>query len=183
VHDFDSQGFSITTRDKNTTSRVRWVAIKLGGPGLAALDIDAPTAIGDQDITVGFESTFGLILGTLARAYDVEESDSDGENCMIGVATADEQYVNQIVNEYNTSDMNTASGSNDSFIQMNPGAQTCNAGSCYVATLTSFDSTSWNLNYTSVFSNAVRKWVGLAVETAQSTPPASTGRRMPFVLR
>jgi hypothetical protein len=183
VSDFDATGFSLTTRDKNTTTWARWVAVDLGTPNAAVVDFSAPTATGPQSVSVGFESQFGMILGTLARAYDTKETDSDADSCMIGVATADGAYVNQIVNDDGTSPTNTASGSNDSFAQVNPGDQSCVAGSCYVMTLSGFDASGWTLNYTSVFSDAVRPWVGLAIETEVAAPITTRRRRAPLAFR
>jgi hypothetical protein len=183
VSDFDASGFTLTTRDKNTTSWVRWVAVDLGTPGAAVMDIDAPTSIGPQSVSVGFESQFGMILGTLARVYDTKETDSDADSCMISVATADGAYVNEIVNDDGATTTNTASGSNDSFALVNPGDQSCVAGNCYVMTLSGFDAAGWSLNYTSVFSDAVRKWVGLAIETEVAAPITTRRRRAPIAFR
>ncbi|HEY7712301.1 MAG TPA: hypothetical protein VIG57_19980, partial [Candidatus Entotheonella sp.] len=181
VTNWDAQGFSLITRDKNTTSTVRYAALDLGTAAASVFDIDAPTSTGSSSAAAGIQSQFGMVLGTLARSYDAKESDSDADSCMIGVATmdTDSQFVNEIVNDDGAAVMDTSSGSNDSFILMNPGDGSCAAGSCYVGTMTSFGATTWNLDYTSVFSDATRKWIGLAIGAA----PAGARRRGVHVIQ
>jgi len=175
VGQWDASGFSLTERNEaiSAPTGVGYLALDIGTQEAAVLDVSTPTTIGSNTVSVGFESVFGLLLGTLARSYDVGEDDADAGGCMIGVATADAQYVQTVHDDDLASFANAESLSNDVFLQMEADDGTCIAGSCLVGTLTGFGATDWALNYSSVFSDASRRLIGLAIGAAA----APSGRR------
>lgn len=182
VGGWDAQGFSATTRVEASSGEVGYLALGIGALSSAVVDISTPTTTGSSSVSVGLHSLFGMILGTLAQGYDTTEADSDGGLCMIGMATAEAQYVVMNHTEDLASVTNTESISDDSFILMEQDDGSCNAGSCLTGTLTNFGETSWNLNYSSVFSGASRKWIGLAIEDPVPFVSPTTRRRSPALM-
>jgi hypothetical protein len=164
INGWNSSGFVATTKRQGVGAAWNYLALKINGPQFSVISVDTPTATGTTSITTGFKPRFGILMGTLARAYDVDEADSDAGPCMISVFTDNNQYANMAVMKDGVTTTDTGSLSGDKGITMYAHDNTCSAGSCFVGTITSFDDTHVNLNYTSVFSDAVRKWVGFFIE-------------------
>jgi hypothetical protein len=161
---FDSSGFTSTTKIAGTAYVYGYLALEIGALDSSLVDISTPTSTGNDSVTIGHASRFGLILGTLAQAFDTDEADSDGGSCMFSIMTSDAQYVIGNASEDNVGTSNTQSYNDDIAIYMSQDDGSCSAGSCFTGTLSSFDNTSWNFNYSATFTDAARKWLGFAIE-------------------
>lgn len=166
VGTWDSSGFTATTKVVGTAAYYSYLAMAFGGPDSTVVDIDTPTSTGADSVTIGFKTLFGMIFGTLAQAYDTDEADSDGGQCMVSFLTADAQYSISGGEEDAATTTNSFSLSNDQIVTMEQDDGSCVAGSCFQATLTSISSSAWDLNYSFTFTDAARKWIGFAVEVA-----------------
>lgn len=177
VGSFDSQGFTATSRITAGGHPWYYMALAFGGADKAVVDIDTPTATGSDSVSIGFQSLFGMMFGTAAQAYDVSETDADGGSCLLSVFTPDKQYSIAYHNQDAATTSNTGVIVDDQIVNMILDDGTCSAGSCFEASLTSMAGNNWDLNYSIVFSDAARKWIGLAVEDP-NTGAARRGVRL-----
>lgn len=173
IGSWDSSGFTATTKVVGTAANLNYLALAFGGPDSAVIDIATPTATGVDSETIGFNTLLGMIFGTLAQAYDTDEDDSDGGQCMISMFTDNNQYSNGVGVEDGVTTSNTYTVSNDEAVVIEQDDGTCSAGTCLRGTL-AIDATEWDITYSSVFSGAARQFIGFALE---DETPAETGRR------
>lgn len=165
VGSWDTSGFTATTKVVGNAVNWGYLAFSLGGADVSVIDMDTRTSTGLQSHSLGYRPLFGMVLGTLAMAYDTDEADSDGGACMIsfGTASASGQMANTISMADAVSTTNTASFSNDQGVFLAAHDGTCNTDACFRGSFV-FESDRLDINYTSVFSGAVRKWIGLTTQ-------------------
>jgi len=174
VGSFDSSGFTATTRVVGTASNFGYLALRFGGADSNVIDMDTRTSTGTQSHALAYKPLFGMVLGTLARAYDTDEADSDGGACMISFVTPTRQFANTTTIDYGTSaNTQSASFSNGSGVVMPADDGTCVAGACFTGNV-ALNTNSMDVTYTSVFTSAVRKWIGFTVQDV-STPGGGGG--------
>ena len=129
---WDAQGFTATTKQTGLAAANHYLALKFGGPSSTVLDIDTRITLGLSSHALGYKPLFGMVLGTLAQAYGVLESDTDGSQCMISFFTENNQYANGVsVRDGAGATTTTYSVSNDQGIMMESNAGTCDAGTCF----------------------------------------------------
>lgn len=166
VGSWDAQGFTATTKVVGVAAQFGYFAFNLGGADFSVFDMNTRTATGLETHTLGYRPLFAMVLGTLGRAYDVGElNDGDAGSCMIsfGTATASGQFANTTSVQQGVGTSNSASFSNDQGVFMASHDGACSAGSCFRGSF-AFEANSLDINYTSVFTDAVRKWVGFATQ-------------------
>ena len=163
IGSWDAAGFTATTKVVGLAANFSYMALKFGSPQFAVFDIDTRTSIGATSHTIGFRPLAGMVVGTLARTYDFDESDSDGSQCMISLFANTGQYAHTTSIEDAALDPNTTSRSDDGGIMMGSTTGTCPVGGCLRGFLI-LDPTALTIDYSSVYTDAVRKWIGFAVE-------------------
>lgn len=174
VGSWDSSGFTATTRVVGTTANFGYLALRMGGADISVLDMDTRTTTGTSTHELGYKPLFGMVLGTLARAYDTDEADSDAGLCMIGFGTLTRQFSNTTRVDDGVNTFDSASISNGIGVMMPTETGSCTAGSCFRGQMM-FEPSSLDIAYTSVFSDAVRKWIGVAVQDLSETGGGSGG--------
>jgi hypothetical protein len=161
---WDSQGFTATSKRVGSGANYHYLALNFGGANSTIIDMDTPTTTGQANYATGFQPLFGMVFGTQARAYDADEADNDAGGCMIGAFTGNNQYtMSNSMDDDLTTGSNTSSSSADQFPIMRFDDGTCVAGNC-ARGVTSISSTGFSINYSLVFGDNPRKWIGFAVE-------------------
>lgn len=164
IGSWDASGFTATTKVVGVAANFSYLALKFGGPASAVFDIDTRTTVGATSHTLGFRPLAGMVFGTLARAYDTDEADSDATQCMISAYAGNGQYAHTNTMEDGLSTgPNTTSRVDDSGVMMLSPSGTCTLNSCSRAFII-LDPTAVTLDYFAVYTDAVRKWIGFAVE-------------------
>lgn len=183
INGWDNSGFTATTKRVGVSANVYYLALSFGGPSFGAVQMDSPTSTGVSSYSFGFQPLFGMILGTLAQAYNTDEADSDAGDCMISYFTGNNQYANTTsIQDGVTSTMNSRSFSNDQAVFMPDHFGDCPAGSCFRGT-SSMVATGFSINYSSVFTSAARKWIGFAVEEVDEEVIGGARRRAVGVMQ
>jgi len=176
---WDAQGFTTTTKRVGVAANYPYLALDFPSLDFAVSDIDTRTTIGATTTTVGFQPLWGMLLGTLARAYDVDEADLDAGQCMISMWAGQGQYVNNANVQDAVTTTNTGSRSDDQGVFMGTDAGTCAADSC-ARGFVILEPTGYSLDYSSVDTAAARKWIGFAIE---DTVGPTARRRGPGLLQ
>lgn len=162
---FDANGFSITPSADSSGQDWGYLAVNLGGLQASLFDFSTATSTGVVSYeTPAFTPQFGMAIATFLQARDTAYFDNL-DLMSLGIAAFDgtEQWVSWSRQEY------VAAGNSDclsvvgtySLAAWDP--NDAGVGTGVAATLSSFDSLGFNLNYTLVDGTA-RMAFGLAIE-------------------
>lgn len=163
---WDAAGFTATSKGVPIASNWPFLAMKFGGADSAVFDIDTRITTGATSHALGFRPLAGMIFGTRAQAYDVEEADDDASQCMLSLYAGTGQYSHaNTMQDGLTAAAKTTSRSNDDGIMMLSANGTCTAGTCLRGFII-LDPTALTIDYYNVYSDAVRKWIGFAIQDA-----------------
>jgi len=163
---FDSNGFHIYSRDKDSTGdEIGYLALKIVGGSFWVGTVDSPTSNGlpaNKSVTgVGFQPDFVMLAMSMHTAIDTHETDGKPGAFGISTFTSSNQYCQTLSIEDNQSTTNTQRVSDDQAINLDDHAGVA----AFDATYVSMDADGWTLNYT-VADGTTRKWVGFAIGEA-----------------
>lgn len=168
ITDFDSSGFTLTTREVATASRIIYLALKLSGITASLQTITFPTGTGNASITgTGATPQFVLLAQTSADSTDARDCASgDSETFGLGAFTSSAAGVHGFASQDAAGVENSATAS---IADTKPVNQIRDDATFMEATFVSMDSDGWTLNYSTANGTARKGW-GLAFSTATATP-------------
>jgi hypothetical protein len=169
---FDTNGFTITTRDTGTAKTMTYMAIKLSSLSAWLGTSAAPTSTGSAAHTgVGFRPQVGLMLQGEFAAVDTLYTASDGELFSLSAFTSTAAYTSSVWSDDGAADSDTESVT-DSKV-----CRTRKDGADYATcTLTSFDADGATYNYTATNGSARQRAI-LYVQTSATSSNMMMRRR------
>lgn len=173
---FDSQGFSVTPRTAGAASRtLNYLALSFGGAvstWVGTHTTPTSTNAAYADTGPNFKPQFVLLMPSLNEVQATVATDSRAFSWGLSALDADEQYATSISSEDAAADGNTQSLSDNVAVSL-PN----HAGALDIeATLVSFDTTGWTLNYSNITATA-KLWPALAIQEFVASAGHPTMRR------
>lgn len=161
VSDFDSSGFSITTRDGSfSDDSLGYLAVRVNGLRTFVGSFDVPTATGDWVISdPNFRPQFVSYVMSMLEVVGTDVFDDTAGSDGISSITAAAQFSNSAQDEDFSMTSDTQSISEDKAFNLPDDDGTVGIEGDFV----SFDAPGWTTNLTVVKANA-KKWFALAIE-------------------
>lgn len=170
---FDSQGFSFTPSGTPSSQRFGYLALRLGGLAVNIGDFTAKLTTGSQVHTgLGFRPQALLTVGMAMTAQDTGVVNvATAAGIGIGFSDVNGSGANSTRINFNADPTDTSQVAFASALLM-PSDTTAQASE---ASLTSFDTDGFTLNYSAVSGNATYAWY-IAVEEAAAPPTIVFGK-------
>jgi hypothetical protein len=161
IGDYDSSGFSCTSRGAGSTSDRMYLALKFNNAAKFSVGtFQTRTSGGDQSITApAFQPQFVMVGLTQIDTLDTVQYDGDAGAWGVSIMDATDQYSLMIGEEDAADTTNTQSLMDD--VAVNFPLDDGTGG--HAATLTNFNSTGWTWNYSAADGTA-KYWWYLAIE-------------------
>lgn len=156
VTSFDTNGFTLTTRDNTpaTVEAVAFLALKLNGTPEVAVDYElTPTSTGNTNFTsAGFEPEYGFSIGTGFRVADINtyRNDTRASNYVLSSFTANEE---RSMGQYSADNQTTTITSTRNQNSAVAGVDSTSGNRAYRGLFSAWISTGVTLNFNDIDSN------------------------------
>lgn len=175
-------GFKVTTRDANASSRMAYLAIKLDTGDIASINhITSPTGIGNQSYT-GFGLTPHTCLGLISfmTALDTDNNNDAGAKAGLNSFNATDEVTHGIAAKHNVATSSTRQFMSENAIQLSS-----DVFDTFIlqASFVSLDDDGITLNFTTVDASARQIAIlGIGPVYDPPTPPSATAYQIPRIV-